>query len=113
MRRSERLILPTIFFAGALLRLWGLTFGIPHPETRPGETTLVITATSMLYAGLNPHVFQSPSLEFYVVSALYRVGWEIGHLRGLYQLKSDIYEAASVHASPFLVVPRALAVIAG
>ena len=74
---------------------------------------MVLTATSMLYAGLNPHFFQWPSLEFYIVSALYRFGWEIGHLRGVYQLKFDMYEAASVHAAPFLVVPRALAVIAG
>lgn len=113
MRRSERLFLTAILLAGAALRFWGLTFGIPHPETRPDETTIVITATGLLYAGLNPHFFHWPSLEFYVVSAIYRLGWEIGHLRGLYRLKFDMFKDAAVHAGPFLMVPRVLAAAAG
>src|SRR4029077_7175063 len=67
----------------------------------------------LLYAGLNPHFFHWPSLEFYVVSAIYRIGWEIGHLRGLYRLKFDMYKDAAVHAAPFLIVPRVLAAAAG
>ena len=99
MRRRERLVLPAILLFGAALRLWGLTFGLPHPETRPDETTIVVTAVGLLYAGLNPHFFNWPSFEFYVVSAIYRVGWEIGHLRGAYRLMFDMYKDAAVHAS--------------
>jgi hypothetical protein len=113
MRRSERLFLAAILIAGALLRVWSLTFGLPHSETRPDETTMVITATGLLYGGLNPHFFNWPSLEFYLVSAIYRIGWEIGHLRGLYRLKFDMYKDAAVHAPPFILVPRVLSVIAG
>jgi uncharacterized membrane protein len=113
MRRSERLLLTAILLAGALLRFWGLTFGIPHPDTRPEETTMVITATGLLYAGLSSRFFQWPSLEFYIVSAIYRVGWEIGHLRGWYRLKVDMYKAAAVDATPFLLVPRVLSALAG
>jgi dolichyl-phosphate-mannose-protein mannosyltransferase len=113
MRRSERLFLTVILIAGATLRLWGLTFGLPHSEARPDETTIVITATGLLYGGLNPHFFNWPSFEFYLVSAIYRIGWEIGHLRGLYRLKFDMYKDAAVHAAPFLLVPRVLSVVAG
>src|SRR5215470_17674219 len=113
MRRSERLFLTAILIAGAALRVWGLTFGLPHSETRPDETTMVITATGLLYGGMNPHFFNWPSLEFYLVSAIYRIGWEIGHLRGLYRLKFDMYKDAAVHAAPFILVPRVLSVIAG
>src|SRR5262249_8696402 len=84
-----------------------------HSETRPDETTIVVTAIGLLYAGLNPHLFHWPSLEFYVVSAIYRIGWEIGHLRGLYRLKFDMYKDAAVRITPFLIVPRVLSAIAG
>jgi hypothetical protein len=113
MSRRERLVLGAIVGLGALLRIWGLTFGLPHPEARPDETIVVITALGLLYAGLNPHFFIWPSLVFYTVAALYRIGWEIGHLRGLYRLKFDMFKAAAVHISPYVMVPRAMVVAAG
>jgi len=113
MRPRERLLLTGILITGAAFRFWGLGFGVPHSETRPDETTTVVTAIGLLYAGLNPHFFHWPSLEFYVVSAIYRIGWEIGHLRGLYRLKFDMYKDAAVRITPFLMVPRVLSAIAG
>src|SRR5262245_24286680 len=113
LRRHERLIITAILGVGALLRIWGVTFGLPHPEARPDETIVVITALGLLFAGLNPHFFVWPSLEFYVVATIYRIAWEIGHLQGLYPLKFDIFKAAAVNVSPFIMVPRALAVAAG
>jgi hypothetical protein len=113
IRQRERLALTGLLLFGAALRFWGLTFGLPHSETRPDETTIVVTAAGLLYAGLNPHFFHWPSFEFYVVSAIYRVGWEIGHLRGAYRLKFDMYKDAAVHASPFLMVPRVISAAAG
>ena len=59
MRRSERLILTAILLLGAVLRLWGLPFGVPHSGTP---------------------FFRSPLLEFSIVSAIHRIGWEIGVL---------------------------------
>jgi len=53
MRRSERLILAAILFIGAALRLWGLTFGVPHLDTRPGEITIVTTAARLLQGRVN------------------------------------------------------------
>jgi hypothetical protein len=113
MGSRERLLLTGILITGAALRFWGLAFGVPHSETRPDETTVVVTAIGLLYAGLNPHFFHWPSLEFYLVSAIYRIGWEIGHLRGLYRLKFDMYKDAAVRITPFLMVPRVLSAIAG
>jgi dolichyl-phosphate-mannose-protein mannosyltransferase len=113
MRRSERLFVFGILFAGAALRFWGLAFGVPHSDTRPEETTIVVTALGLLFAGLNPHFFRWPSLEFYIVSAMYRIGWEIGHRRGLYPLKYDMYQYAATHITPFLMVPRVLSAVTG
>src|SRR5262245_7854461 len=73
MRRSERLILAAILLLGAALRLWGLTFGVPHSETRPGETAIVRSA-ARLFA---------------------------------------MYQYAAVHATPFLIVARVIAVVSG
>jgi hypothetical protein len=113
MRRSERLTLTAILLIGTALRLWGLTFGVPHPDTRPDETTIVMTAVRLLNDGMNPHVFYWPSLEFYVVAAIYCIGWAIGHLRGWDPSMSDMSQEAAVDATPFLMVPRVLAVVAG
>src|SRR5262249_3319757 len=113
MRPRERLTLTGILITGAALRFWGLAFGVPHSGTRPDETTIVVTAIGLLYAGLNPHFFHWPSLEFYVVSAIYRIGCGVGQLRGLYRLKFDIYKDAAVRITPFLMVPRVLSAIAG
>jgi len=54
MRRSARLLLTAILLIGAALRLWGLTFGLPHPGTRPGEIALVSTLTALINYGVNP-----------------------------------------------------------
>jgi hypothetical protein len=67
----------------------------------------------LLFAGLNPRFFHWPSLMFYAVAAIYRVGWEIGHLRGVYHLKFDMYKDALVNAAPFLLVPRAVSAACG
>src|SRR5216684_2906593 len=113
MPRNERLLILLILFLGTGLRFWGLSFGLPYPDARPDELTVVAVSAGLLYAGLNPHFFHWPSFEFYVVSAIYRVGWEVGHLRGIYRLKFDMFRHAAVHAAPFLMVPRMLAAAAG
>ena len=113
MRRSERLILTAILFVGAALRFWGLTFGDSASRNTSRRNHHRHHRHWILYGGLNPHFFHWPSLEFYVVSAIYRIGWEIGHLRGLYRLKFDMYKDAAVHATPFLIVPRVLSAAAG
>ena len=109
----QRALLAIILLGGAALRFWALGFGLPFPEARPDETTIVITSTGLLYGGMNPHFFHWPSLMFYVVAAVYRIGWEIGHLQGHFVLKFDMFKDAAVHAAPYIMVARVIAAASG
>jgi 4-amino-4-deoxy-L-arabinose transferase-like glycosyltransferase len=102
-----------ILLGAAIVRCWALTFGLPNPEIRPDETTIVGVALGLTYAGLNPHFFHWPSLEFYVVAAMYRLWFIYGHQRGWYHIKFDMFRAAAVDPTPWIMVPRILAAAAG
>ena len=102
-----------ILLVAALVRLWGLRFGLPNPEIRPDETTVVAVALGLTYAGLNPHFFHWPSFEFYTVAAIYRLWFIYGHRRGWYHIKFDMFRAAAVDPTPWVMVPRVLAAAAG
>src|SRR6266576_6003016 len=76
--RGSRLLLAVILFIGSVLRIWGIWFGLPYPEARPDETALISLALPMTYSGFNPHFFHWPSLEIYVLAAVYRIHYSIG-----------------------------------
>jgi hypothetical protein len=80
-------LLSLILAMGAVVRVWGITFGLPNSDVRPDEMTMVQISLGLLFAGLNPRFFHWPSLEFYVLAALYRIAFEVAHFRGLFRLK--------------------------
>jgi 4-amino-4-deoxy-L-arabinose transferase-like glycosyltransferase len=55
---------------GAILRLWGLQFGFPHPFARPDEEVIVDVALGVL-SDPNPHFFDWPTLFMYLTAASY------------------------------------------
>jgi dolichyl-phosphate-mannose-protein mannosyltransferase len=63
MRRSERLFLTSILVAGAALRVWGLTFGLPYSDARPGETAIVTTVTRLLDAGFKSDLYRAAAAD--------------------------------------------------
>jgi hypothetical protein len=76
--RHDVLCLIPILLIAAVLRLWGLGFGLPNTATRPDEGRLVgIAAGFTLKRNLNPHFFSYPTLYPYVVGSLY-AGWCAG-----------------------------------
>src|SRR6266705_2571479 len=89
--------LACILFIAVATRIWGLDFGLPYSDARPDETTMVQISLGLLFAGLNPRFFHWPSFEFYVLAMLYRVAFEIGHFRGAFRLKFDMFRHAMAH----------------
>jgi hypothetical protein len=102
-----------ILLLAAVTRAWGLTFGLPNSDVRPDETTTMAVALGLLFGGLNPRFFHWPSVEFYAVAAVYRLAFEVGHFRGLFHLKFDVYKDAMLNPTPYLLVPRVVSVVAG
>jgi hypothetical protein len=109
----NRYLLPAILLLGAALRFSGIMAGLPNPEIRPDETAMVGFALGMTYAGLNPHFFHWPSLEFYAVAAVYRVVFIYGHRQGWYHIKYDMFRAAAADATFWIMVPRVVAAVCG
>jgi hypothetical protein len=75
-----------ILVLAALVRLVGISFGLPHPQVRPDEGTIGSIATGFYQGGLNPHFFNYPALFMVAVAACLalwlRLGSMLGFLRG-------------------------------
>lgn len=106
-------VLSLILCLGAVVRVWGITFGLPYSDARPDEITTIQISLGLLFAGLNPRFFHWPSLEFYVLAALYRMAFEVAHFRGLFHLKFAMFQDAMATPGPYLLVPRTISVAAG
>jgi hypothetical protein len=111
--RAHTVLLSLILVLAACVRVWGSTFGLPHGDARPDEMTMVLTSLGLLFGGLNPRFFHWPSLEFYVLAALYRAAFEVAHFLGVFHLKFDMFRDAMVNPGPYLLVPRTVSAAAG
>ncbi len=87
VRRSRHpgvvLTFAVILAVAAALRLWGVTWGLPHAY-HPDEGSILIHALGFGTGDLNPHWFRWPSLFMYIVSGHVRRVLRGGH--GLRQL---------------------------
>src|SRR6185436_13260639 len=111
--RRATIVLILILAVAALARVWGIAFGLPNTTVHPDEGAMVGIAGGMLFAGLNPGFFHWPSFEFYVVAAIYRIGWQFEHWRGVFHHKWEIQGAMATHPTLFILVPRMVSVVAG
>jgi 4-amino-4-deoxy-L-arabinose transferase-like glycosyltransferase len=59
-----------VTIVAAVLRVWGIQFGLPHTFTRPDEETVAGIAARMLAEGPNPRFFNYPTLYIYLVAFL-------------------------------------------
>jgi 4-amino-4-deoxy-L-arabinose transferase-like glycosyltransferase len=70
--RTCRIVLLLVIAVGAILRIWGLRFGVPYTFARPDEEFVINAALNTLRDG-NPHFFEWPSLFMYVAAGAYGV----------------------------------------
>ncbi len=69
-QRTHLFFLLTILLLGALLRFWGISFGLPG-TFRPDEEYLVSRALFFHSGDFNPKLFNWPTLYFYLSSAFF------------------------------------------
>ena len=70
---TTTLVIVVILTAAAVARLWGIGFGLPHPQCRPDEEAISAIAGGFRTGDLNPHVFNYPALFMLVVAAVLRL----------------------------------------
>jgi hypothetical protein len=68
-RRSARTaLLVSLLALAALVRMWGLGFGLPHTGCRPDESVIIELAGQFWSGDLDPHFFRYPTLYIYLSS---------------------------------------------
>lgn len=74
----------------AILRFWGLEYGIPHPTARPDEERVVGRAQTIFATGdWHPGSFFYPSLPFYLDALALHAYYGAGKLLGRYAEPRD------------------------
>jgi 4-amino-4-deoxy-L-arabinose transferase-like glycosyltransferase len=110
---TPRLLLWGILAIALAVRLWGITFGLPHVRTRPDELFIIGAAIGMHGGDSNPHFFHYPGLYLYFVAGLYAVFYGIGRLTGQFG-SSEAFVASFREAwTPYFLIPRVTAAVMG
>ena len=102
-----------ILTVGFGLRLWGISFGLPNVNCRPDESVLVHKALAIASGDLNPHFFNYPSFQFYLLALLYGLyfaaGWALGAFAGVEQFEIGFF----TDPSAFYLLGRASSALIG
>lgn len=109
---SKRRILLLILIFGLIIRLWGISFGLPGID-HGDETEVVNHAVRFGSGDLNPHRFQYGSLFQYILFGFYGVYFLIGYVLGRF---SSVHQFA-VHfiqdPTIFYLIARGLSAVFG
>jgi len=107
-------LLVMVLIVGAVVRFWGIDFGLPHPLTRPDEQHYIAMAMHLLNGSISTEYFyEYPSLFFYILATGLVVYYAVGRLMGWYGGVNDlIYQYATDPAS-FYLVTRSISAVAG
>jgi 4-amino-4-deoxy-L-arabinose transferase-like glycosyltransferase len=106
-------VLAAILLLGAVLRVWGLRFGLPHDFSRPDEEKIVGAALGVLQGDLNPHMFLYPSLFIYANAAVYWMLFAFERTIGATASRADFVAGAAADPTLFYITARLLAAASG
>lgn len=97
----------------AILRVWGIDFGLPHTLARPDEDAPVAIALKFFSRSWNPGFFDWPSLFMYAATAAFIVYFQVGRLVGWFPYEVTFLAEASRHPAPLRLITRGLSAAAG
>ena len=109
MQRDLLAILALAF----LLRVWGLTFGLPHTFARPDEEAAISTALRFFGRHVDPQFYHWPSLFMEMVAMGFVAYFAVGRARGWFRRESTFLAAASRFHGPLFLIARTVSVVAG
>ena len=97
-----------IIALGAVVRFWGIDFGLPNTGCRPDEPTIVDYAMRMFSGDLLPHFYKYPTLFTYCAAACYLLLFCAGYVFGWYAHVSDLVHQYLADPTVFYLVVRCL-----
>ncbi len=110
---SALFALITIILLAAIVRLWGIDFGLPHTLCRPDESRLVNTAIRFGGGDLNPHLFNYPTLYPYTLFLCYGVYFLAGMVVGKFNSVDTFILEFSTDPGAFYLIDRLLVAFLG
>jgi hypothetical protein len=87
---SASLLLGAILALAAIVRFWGIGFGLPHSQARPDETQIIDVALYFLRGDFQPPFYDYPWLYMWVLTSLYLVYYAWGVVAGAFQTLADL-----------------------
>jgi 4-amino-4-deoxy-L-arabinose transferase-like glycosyltransferase len=112
-QRQHAVWLGAILALAAILRLWGLQFGLPHTLARPDEDATVAIALKFFSRSFNPGFFDWPSLFMYLCTVGFVIYFQIGRLIGWFPYEVTFLAEATRNQSPLRLITRGLSATAG
>jgi hypothetical protein len=110
--RWELGVLGAILFLALVVRLIGITYGLPYVYY-PDEAIIVNHAVAFGTGDLNPHYFIYPSLYMYVLFVVYGFTYVIGWLSGTFASTDDFIRLFFNDATFFYLPGRLIAALSG
>lgn len=111
-RQRVAVALGLIVIAAAIVRFWGLGFGLPHTQARPDETHIIEAARTML-SGRMPRFYDYPWLYISTLSVLYMGYFVWGAATGAFHSLADMVASWPTDWAPFFLISRAMAATFG
>lgn len=118
-KQSVSFIVVLIVCLAAILRVWGLPFGLPN-LSRPDEQNISVLAVEHILNSfaqgqpdLNPHWFEYPSLYIYAVTLLYGLYYWVGSLNGTFPDWQAFLQSYYNDGSMFHLLSRSLTALCG
>lgn len=96
-----------------MVRLWGITFGLPHVRARPDELFVIGAAIGMHGGDANPRFFDYPGLYLYLVAGLYAIFYGIGRITGQFASAEGFVANFREAWAPYFLIPRLTAALLG
>jgi len=109
----RRALLAVIIATGAGLRLWSVSFGLPHALARPDEEKIVTAAVGILGGDLNPHFFLYPSLFIYLTAGAFELSSLLRHVIGTTAMAAGVAAHGTAEESSLYLTARMVSAAAG
>jgi len=111
-QRRVLVALGLILCVAAVVRFWGLAFGLPHTQARPDETHIIEAARTML-SGRLPRFYDYPWLYIGQLSLIYIGYYFWGLATGTFHTLAEMVASWPAYWAPFFLLSRAMAAAYG
>jgi 4-amino-4-deoxy-L-arabinose transferase-like glycosyltransferase len=110
---KENVVLVFILVFSLAVRLWGISFGLPHVDARPDELMIVGAALRVWQGNFNPHFFIYPHLFFYALSLLYGIYFIVLLISGSVASYGDFLTKTLIDRTGIVLIDRVFVAVLG